>query len=124
MCPTEELEALVAEKLDDETAERVRAHVAGCASCQAELKWLAAEAELMARKRAQQPEVSPAVWQGIAERIAQPQSAASAPMAAPTPIRVPSLGHGRQGGLRRAPRGGGGGGRVRELAGADSHGAG
>jgi hypothetical protein len=86
MCPTEELEALVAEELDDETAERVRAHVAGCASCQAELKWLAAEAELMARRRERQPEVSPAVWQGIAERIARPEAAPVAPSNV-TPIR-------------------------------------
>ena len=85
MCPTEELEALVAEELDDETAERVRAHVAGCASCQAELKWLAAEAELMARRRAQQPEVAPELWHGIAERIARP--AAPSPVAAPNVIR-------------------------------------
>src|SRR5438874_654732 len=66
MCPQQtidELEALVAEELDEESAERVRAHVAGCASCQAELKWLAAEAELMARRRAKEPALSPAVWQ-------------------------------------------------------------
>jgi len=86
MCPIEELEALAAEKLDAEAAARVRAHVAGCASCRAELAWLAAEAELMARRRAAQPEVSPALWQGIAERISQPETAA-APIAAPTPIR-------------------------------------
>ena len=93
MCPTEELEALVADELDDETAARVRAHVAGCASCQAELKWLAAEAELMARRRARQPEVSPALWNGIAERIAQPETS-PAPVAAPTPIRVRRWGWG------------------------------
>jgi len=44
MCPTDELEALVAEELDEASAERVRAHVAGCVSCQAELKWLDANA--------------------------------------------------------------------------------
>ena len=86
MCPTEELEALVAEELDEESAARVRAHVAGCASCQAELKWLAAEAELMARRRKAQPELSPELWRGIAERISQPVVAAP-PVAAPTPLR-------------------------------------
>ena len=88
MCPTEELEALVAEELDEASAERVRAHVAGCASCQAELKWLAAEAELMTRRRAKQPEVSPAIWQNIAERVAQPERQGATPVAAPTPIRA------------------------------------
>ena len=92
MCPTEELEALVAETLDDETAARVRAHVAGCASCQAELKWLAAEAELMTRRRAQQAELSPALWRNIAERIAPTSASAderpAAPLAAPTPVRA------------------------------------
>jgi hypothetical protein len=94
MCPTEELEALVADELDDETAERVRAHVAGCASCAAELKWLAAEAELMTRRRAQQAEVSPALWSGIAERLAEPEASSPAPVAAPTPIRARRWGWG------------------------------
>ncbi len=88
MCPTGELEALVNEELDEASAERVRAHVAGCASCQAELKWLAAEAELMARRRARQPDVSPAIWQNIAERIARPDGEGATPIAAPTPIRA------------------------------------
>jgi len=91
MCPTEELEALVAETLDDESAARVRAHVAGCASCQAELKWLAAEAELMTRRRAQQAELSPELWRNIAERIAPTAAATNerpaVPLAAPVPIR-------------------------------------
>ena len=88
MCPTDELEALVAEELDEASAERVRAHVAGCASCQAELKWLAAEAELMTRRRTRQPEVSPAIWQNIAERVAQPERRGATPVAAPTPIHA------------------------------------
>jgi hypothetical protein len=88
MCPTEELEALVAGTLDDETAERVRAHLAGCASCKEELAWLSAEAELMARRREQQPELSPALWQGIAERLASPVAPSLSPQAAPTPIRA------------------------------------
>ena len=88
MCPIEELEALVAGELDEASAERVRAHVAGCGSCQAELKWLAAEAELMARRRGKQPEVSPAIWQNIAERIAQPEGEGATPVAPPTPIRA------------------------------------
>jgi hypothetical protein len=86
MCPTEELEALVAEELDEESAARVRTHVAGCTSCQAEVKWLAAEAELMARRQKAQPELSPELWRGIAERISQPVVAAP-PVAAPTRIR-------------------------------------
>jgi hypothetical protein len=86
MCPTEELEALVANELDDAAAERVRTHVAGCAACQAELKWLAAEAELMARRRASQAEVSPAIWQNIAERISRPEETV-APQPAPNVIR-------------------------------------
>jgi len=94
MCPTEELEALVADELDAETAERVRAHVAGCGSCQAELKWLAAEAELMARRRAGQPEVSPALWHQIAERLSRPEASSPSPVAAPTPIRVRRWGWG------------------------------
>ena len=88
MCPIEELEAWVAEELDEASAERVRAHVAGCASCQAELKWLTAEAELMARRRANQPEPSAAIWQNIAERIAQPEGRGATPLAAPTPIHA------------------------------------
>jgi len=86
MCPVEELEALVAGELDEESAARVRAHVDGCASCRDELKWLAAEAELMARRRAQQAEPSPAIWQNIAERIERPQEPV-APQAAPNVIR-------------------------------------
>lgn len=88
MCPIEELEALVAGELDEASAERVRAHVAGCASCQAELKWLTAEAELMARRRATAPAVSPAIWQNIAERIARPEGEGATPVAPPTPIRA------------------------------------
>jgi hypothetical protein len=89
MCPTEELEALVAETLDDESQARVRAHVAGCASCQAELKWLAAEAELMARRRGEQAELSPELWRNIAERIAPAATSErpASPLAAPTPLR-------------------------------------
>ena len=88
MCPTEELEALVAGELDDDAAARVRAHAGGCASCQAELKWLAAEAELMARRRAQQAPLSPAIWQGIAERVARPEAEPVAlPLATATPLR-------------------------------------
>lgn len=89
MCPTEELEALVAETLDDESAARVRAHVAGCASCRQELKWLAAEVELMARRREQQAELSPELWRNIAERIAPAATneRPASPLAAPTPIR-------------------------------------
>ena len=112
MCPTEELEALVAETLDDETAARVRAHVAGCASCQAELKWLAAEAELMAGRRAQQAELSPALWRNIAQRVAATDTATTAateaataasaatderparPLAAPAPMRARRWGWG------------------------------
>ncbi|MGZ3440709.1 MAG: zf-HC2 domain-containing protein [Polyangia bacterium] len=87
MCPIEELEALVAGTLDDEAAERVRAHLAGCASCKEELAWLSTEAELMARRRAQQPSLSPALWDAIADRIQQPAAPSIAPQAAPTPIR-------------------------------------
>ena len=98
MCPTEELEALVAETLDDESAARVRAHVAGCASCQAELTWLAAEAELMARRRGQQAELSPQLWRNIAERVAPAATdeRPAAAMAAPTPIRLRRWGWGAQ----------------------------
>jgi hypothetical protein len=88
MCPTEELEALVAGKLDDKSAERVRAHVAGCASCAAELKWLGAEAELMTRRRARQAKPSAAIWQNIVERVAATDESPAAPLAAPTPIRA------------------------------------
>lgn len=89
MCSIEELEQLVAGALDDESAARVRTHLAGCASCRQELQWLHAEAELMARRRAQQPEVSPAIWQGIAERLAHPSApvAVSAETPAPLPLR-------------------------------------
>jgi hypothetical protein len=78
MCSLEDLEALVEDQLDDEATARVTAHLAECAACRDELQWLRAEAELMARRRQQQPPVAPAVWQNIAERIAQPETAAVA----------------------------------------------
>lgn len=92
MCPTEELEALVAGELDAADAARVQAHVAGCATCKDELTWLQAEAELMARRRAAQPALKPALWHGIADRIAAADertgaTPALAPEAAPTPLR-------------------------------------
>ena len=124
MCPTEELEALVAEELDEESAARVRAHVAGCASCQAELKWLAAEAELMARRRAGAAgAVARAVARHRRAHCASPRRVAP-PVAAPTPIRP----HRRWGWGARVAYGGllggGGGGRgLRDVAGADPHGA-
>ena len=94
MCPIEELEALVAGTLDDEAAERVRAHLAGCASCKEELAWLSTEAELMARRRAQEPALSPAIWDGIADRLARPAAPSGSPQPAPTPIRVRRWGWG------------------------------
>jgi hypothetical protein len=81
MCPTEELEALVQGKLDAEASARVSAHVAGCEACRDELAWLRTEAELMARRREQQSQLDPALWTGIAERLAR----RAAP---PAPVRV------------------------------------
>lgn len=75
MCSTEELEALVAGTLSPEEAARVQAHTDGCAACKDELAWLRTEAELMARRRGKQ-ELAPALWDGIAARIAQPAAAA------------------------------------------------
>ncbi len=107
MCSTEELEALVAEELDVASAERVRAHVAGCASCQAELEWLAAEVELMAQRRARQPDPAPVLWPGIAERVADdrlhrareepgahPAASSDSPLPAPATTRVRRWGWG------------------------------
>jgi hypothetical protein len=87
MCSMEDLEALVAGRLDADAAARVQAHADACASCKDELAWLRAEAELMARRRAAAPEVRPEIWQGIAERLARPATAAVSPRAA-TPVRV------------------------------------
>ena len=91
MCSTEELEALVAEELDVASAERVRAHVAGCASCQAELD--------VARRRgradgaAARPATGPGavLWPGIAERVADDRRTAHARSRAriPPPRRSP-----------------------------------
>jgi hypothetical protein len=94
MCPIEELEALVAGTLDDETAERVRAHLLTCATCKEELAWLQAESELMARRRAREAELAPEIWQGIAERLARPAAPVGSPQAAPTAIRVRRWGWG------------------------------
>jgi len=88
MCPVDELEALVAGELDEETEARVRAHVAECATCRDELKWLTAEAELMARRRAQAPEDGDALWPAIQERLAHPALPADAPLPLPEPVRV------------------------------------
>ena len=87
MCSPEELEALVAGALSAEEAARVQAHVDGCAACRDELAWLGAEAELMARRR-QRQELSPAVWQGIADRIARPAAPAAPPERQPAPLRA------------------------------------
>jgi hypothetical protein len=91
MCQSDEaaeLEALVAGELDRETEAQVRAHVAGCATCADELKWLAAEAELMARRRATQPAVDDKLWQGIVERLARPALPSDPPRALTEPVRV------------------------------------
>jgi hypothetical protein len=81
MCSIEELEALVTGKLDGEATQRVTAHVASCEECRQELAWLRAEAELMARRRRQESELDPNLWQGIAERLARP-------VAPSAPVRV------------------------------------
>lgn len=88
MLPIEDLEALVAGKLDAAAAKRVEAHVAECAECRDELAWLRAEAELMARRRAGEAEVRPEIWQGIAERLARPATAAVPPQPSTTTVRV------------------------------------
>lgn len=95
MCPMEDLEALVAGELDEATEARVRAHLAGCETCRDELEWLAAEAELMARRRAAEPEVADALWDGIQERLARPALPAD-PMRSVTaePVRVRRWGMG------------------------------
>lgn len=88
MCSTEELEALVAGTLPPEAAARVEAHVADCAACRDELAWLRAEAALMARRRERQAAPSPALWQGIADRLARPAVPADLPGRRPAPVRV------------------------------------
>ena len=94
MCPNEELEALVAGTLDEQAAERLRAHLAGCAPCRDELGWLQTEAELMARRRAEPAELAPAIWQGISERLARPAAPALPSSATATPLRVRRWGWG------------------------------
>lgn len=79
MCSVEELEALVAGRLDDEARARVAAHAAVCDECKEELAWLRAEAELMTRRRESAAEPAAELWDGIAARIANPPVAAAAP---------------------------------------------
>src|SRR3954454_21234783 len=77
MCSFEDLEALVENRLDDQATARLTAHVGGGEACRDDLVWLRTETELVARRRQQQPELSPALWQGIAERVAAAQPAAA-----------------------------------------------
>jgi hypothetical protein len=84
----EELEALVAGTLDAAALARVQAHVAACDACQRELAWLRTEAELMARRRAVEPEVRPEIWQEIAARLARPAAAAAPAQPSSAPVRV------------------------------------
>jgi hypothetical protein len=79
MCSIEELEALVAGRLDEATAARVQAHAEVCDECKEELTWLRAEAELMTRRRESAPAPSAALWEGIAARVANPPVAAAEP---------------------------------------------
>ena len=79
MCSIEELEALVAGHLDEMTAARVQAHAEVCDECKEELAWLRAEAELMTRRRDSAKAPSPALWDGIAARVANPPVAAAEP---------------------------------------------
>src|ERR1700742_3424232 len=81
MCSVEELEALVAGNLDEETAARVQAHAEACDECKEELAWLRAEAELMTRRRESSPAPAAAVWDAIEARVANPPVAAVAPEA-------------------------------------------
>jgi hypothetical protein len=71
-CDLEILEALARGELDGGRAAKVEAHVTTCDECRDELAWLRAERALMARRRAGEAPVSPAVWENVAARIAEP----------------------------------------------------
>jgi hypothetical protein len=63
------LEAYVDGEAGERNAEQVRAHLIKCASCTFEFEALTAESEVYARYD-RQLEISPAVWTGVAARIA------------------------------------------------------
>src|SRR5215469_12019360 len=72
------LPALYDQLLSEAEAQRVTAHVAGCARCTARL----AQVEQLdhALRQAPQPVAGPALRQALAQRIADAQSSQSAPM--------------------------------------------
>jgi hypothetical protein len=78
----EELEALVAGKLEADERARLWAHVDECATCRDEVAWLRAEAELMARRRGREKDVPDALWPAIADRLARPSPPTSTTTAA------------------------------------------
>src|SRR5216683_3033642 len=51
--------------------EGAAAHVATCVECARELSWLRAERELLARRAEAQPALPPALWEGVAARLAR-----------------------------------------------------
>jgi len=63
------LEAYVDDEVADREAEQLTTHLATCASCAAEMELLTAEGEMYARYD-RGLEISPALWNGIAARLA------------------------------------------------------
>lgn len=72
-CRREDLEALVRDELFPPQVNALMLHVASCADCRRELSWLRAEQALVQRRRQQQAELAPVLWQGVAARVAAAQ---------------------------------------------------
>jgi anti-sigma factor RsiW len=77
---TDGIEALLAGELDEPAAERVRAHLAGCADCRRELRRLEAERALFQARRAALPPLR-SDFEAIRRRVAA--AALSRPSVAP-----------------------------------------
>lgn len=77
MCPDERLCALAQGTLDADTAHELERHVAGCAECAQELRWLSAEQAMFGARAELAPSPPSGVWDQIAARtvgVAPPAS--------------------------------------------------
>jgi hypothetical protein len=72
-CNLEALELLVADRLTNQRAFEVQAHVRGCADCARELDWLRSERRWMAARKNAEPALPAEMWQAVEGRLQQPR---------------------------------------------------
>ncbi|HEU4534880.1 MAG TPA: zf-HC2 domain-containing protein [Polyangiaceae bacterium] len=68
-CPSDQLDALARGELTPLPAQRLLAHVRGCAACRSELAWLRAERRLADEHARDDASPPPELWHAVASRV-------------------------------------------------------